>query len=450
MTEEEVYDLVIVGGGVVGCADFFQASLSPRIRRAALLEKYEAVAQVNSNVLANAETLHEGAKETNYNLEQALKMQRRAKYLIGYLRERCSDREGVYIRIPSMVIGINLQERKLLEDRHRLLKPYYPDLELINWERIAGIEPKVVEGRSEGEKRNLIALHSMGYAVDYGKLAQSFVREASKEATARGKEFNTFFRTKVSDIRCTHVGSYLVNTDRGAFRTKALIVCAGPYSLMLAKKLGVPEAERYAILPVAGNFYYTTEKFLNGKVYRPQDPYIPFAKVHADRSVYDPCETRFGPTAIITPWFEKYHLSTAIDFMKMGLLTPVDYMATVVKILADPKLRGFELRSAIYNIPLGGKHAFTRWEAQKIIPTITSRDLRVGRGMGGIRPQLLDLKTKTLVMGLGKFVGERSIFNVTPSPGASNCKGNAVEDIEMVTMWLEQWEKQHERKEIGK
>jgi len=75
MTEEEVYDLVIVGGGVVGCADFFQASLSPRIRRAALLEKYEAVAQVNSNVLANAETLHEGAKETNYNLEQALKMQ---------------------------------------------------------------------------------------------------------------------------------------------------------------------------------------------------------------------------------------------------------------------------------------------------------------------------------------------------------------------------------------
>lgn len=438
------YDLVIIGGGVVGTAVYFRAALSPEIRSTALLEKHHAVAQVNSNVLANAETAHRGDKETNFSLSKALRMHAFYKHLVRYLKERG---HGAFVELPAMVISTNASEADLLRERFRMLKPHYPDLELIGWQEIAAIEPKVVEGRSEEEKKHLYALYSRGHAVDYAQLAESFVREGDKEAKAVGKEFHTFFRTRVLGIERDADGTYLVKTNRAVLRAKTLVICAGPYSLMFAKRLGVRHAENglpaeeYAILPVAGSFHYTTEKFLNGKVYTVQDENIPFAAPHADRAVYNENETRIGPTAIVLPFFERYHFSTIVDFMKMGMLHPWDYFLTLLGVLGDPKLSRFELKNIFYNIPFLGKWFFLKWGAQKVIPTMRYRDLRFGRGMGGIRPQLLNLKTRTLEMGLGKFVGDSHnpvICNVTPSPGASSSLGNAIEDVEFVEGFLKE------------
>lgn len=438
----ETYDLAIVGGGVVGCAAYFRASLSPKVQSTILLEKYEAVAQVNSNVLANAETLHRGDKETNFDLVKALKMKQWSDYLLEYLKERG---EGVYATVPSMVLGVGKKEAKQLEERYEMIKSHYPDLQKIGWEDIAAIEPKVLEERSGEEKKNLIALYSMGYAVDYEQLAQSFVREAYKEAEARRKKFDVFFRTKVIDIK-KDTDVFYIHTNHGMFRAKVIIVCAGPYSLIFAKKLGLTEAEHYAILPVAGSFYYSNRKLLNGKVYTVQDSYIPFAAPHADRAVYNENETRFGSTAIILPFFERKHFWTIIDFIRMGFWQPFSYMKTLLHILADQKLRTFEIKNLLYNIPMIGKWFFIKYAARKIIPTLKYSDLNFGKGMGGIRPQLIDLRTKTLIMGLGKFIGDCCIFNVTPSPGASSCDGNAREDIAKVEEFLEEWEQKQKEK----
>ena len=81
---KEKRDLIIIGGGVVGCGLYFEASLSEAVRSCLLIEKYSAVAQVNSNVLANAETLHTGI-ETNFSLDGGLKMMGYAAYLTDYL-----------------------------------------------------------------------------------------------------------------------------------------------------------------------------------------------------------------------------------------------------------------------------------------------------------------------------------------------------------------------------
>ncbi|MBI2639952.1 MAG: FAD-dependent oxidoreductase [Candidatus Sungbacteria bacterium] len=443
-SDGDAYDLVIIGGGVVGTAVYFRAALSFEIRSAALLEKHHAVAQVNSNVLANAETAHRGDKETNFSLPKALRMHAFYKYLVAYLKERG---HGAYVELPAMVISTNVEEANLLRMRFKMLKPHYPDLELIGWQEIAAIEPKVVEGRNEDEKKHLYALYSKGHAVDYAQLAESFVREGDKEAKANGKEFHAFFRTKVFGIERDADNTYLVKTNRGVFRAKTLVISAGPYSLMFAKRLGVRHAENglpaeeYAILPVAGSFHYTTEKFLNGKVYTVQDENIPFAAPHADRAVYNENETRIGPTAIVLPFFERHHFSTIVDFMKMGMLRPWDYFLTLLRVLGDPRLSRFELKNILYNFPILGKWFFLKWGAQKVIPTMRFRDLHFGRGMGGIRPQLLNLKTRKLEMGLGKFVGDSDnpvICNVTPSPGASSCMGNAIEDIELVESFLKE------------
>lgn len=435
-----IFDCAIIGGGVVGCAEAFEASFSPKIKSILLLEKYAAVAQVNSNVLANAETLHEGAKETNFSLAKALEMQRRANYLIEYLKIRGT---GIYRKIPSMVIGITPEEVKKLAARYAMLKPYFPGLELIHGERIAEIEPKVMEGRSQEEKERITALYSMGYAVDYEQLAQSFVRETVKETEARGKKFDVFFRTKVLNIARDDNGLHYIETNRGMFRAKVIIVCAGPYSLKFAQKLNHPKACEYAILPIAGGFFYTAFQMVNGKVYTVQDEHIPVAKIHVDRAVYNEHETRLGPLAIFLPLFELYHLVTSADFMRMGFANPWAYGTAVLKILTNRNLFAFEVQNIIYNTPIIGKYFFVRWAARKIIPEIRARDLHFGRGMGGIRPQLLNLKTGELEMGIGKFIGEFNICNVTPSPGASACRGNAIEDIAVVEKFLDEWKQKY-------
>ncbi len=432
-----IYDVVVIGGGVVGSAVYFRAAVSSNIKNALLLEKYHAVAQVNSNVLANAETLHRGDKETNFDLPKALKMKKLSGQLLEYLKERG---HGVYLEIPSMVIGVGKREVELLKARFEMLKSHYPELQLIGWRDIAAIEPNVVQGRTPEELENLSALYSTGYAVDYAELAQSFVREAEKEARERGKHFQVFFRTKVLDIRRAEDGPYDVLTNRGVFRARTLVVCAGPYSLIFAKRLGLPEAKHFAILPVAGSFYYTTEKFLSGKVYTPQEGHIPFAAPHADRAVYNENETRLGPTAIVLPFFERYHLSTILDFIKMGIISPWQYLASLGRVLSDRKLLRFEIKNILYNLPWLGKLFFLKWAARKIIPTIKYGDLHFGKGMGGIRPQLVHLKEKRLIMGIGKFVGDPGhpvICNVTPSPGASSSLGNAIEDIELIESFLD-------------
>lgn len=440
----ETLDLLIVGGGVVGTAVYFRASLSPAIRSAGLIEKYHKVAQVNSNVLANAETAHRGDKETNFPLSKALKMYEFYKHLLAYLKERG---HGTYVELPSMVISTNAKEVELLRARFEMLKPHYPDLRLIGWKEIAEIEPKVVEGRSDEEKKHLIALYSKGHAVDYERLSESFVREGDKEAHAQGKDFKTFFRTKVLDIGRDAEGIYGVKTNRGTLHAKTLVICAGPYSLMFAKRLGLRHAEKnlsaeeYAILPVAGSFYYTLEKFMNGKVYTVQDDNIPFAAPHADRAVYNENETRLGPPAIILPFFERHHFSTIVDFVSMGMLRLRDYILTLLSVLSDPKFFRFELKNILYTLPWIGRMCFLRLGVRKIIPTMRYRDLRFAKGSGGIRPQLLNLKTRKLEMGLGKFKGDKDnpvICNVTPSPGASSCLGNAIEDIEVVEKFLKE------------
>ncbi|MDO8600766.1 MAG: FAD-dependent oxidoreductase [bacterium] len=443
MAHDTIYDFAIMGGGVVGCAVAFEASRSPEIQSFVLLEKYAAVAQVSSNVLANAETLHQGAKETNFPFVKALEMKRRSDQLIEYLVTRG---KGVYRKMPSMVIGVTPEEVQKLEARYEMLKPYFPDLEFIRGERIGAIEPKVMEGRNEEEKKRIVALYSMGYAVDYEQLAQSFMREAAEEAEVLGKTFDVFFRTKARTITRGDDGLYVITTNRGTFRAKVIVVCAGPYSLGFAQKLGHPKALEYAILPAAGSFYYIPRKVLNGKVYTVQDDHIPFAAPHADRAVYNEHETRLGPTTIILPFFERYHFSTLLDFIRMGLVSPGAYMRTVCRILLDARFRLFELKNILYNIPWLGKYLFMRWAAKKIIPTIRMRDLHFGRGMGGIRPQLLNLVTRELEMGIGKFVGEFGIFNVTPSPGASSCMGNAIEDIALVESLLDEWERRYGRR----
>jgi len=69
--KNDIYDVLIVGGGVSGAALFYVLSKYTNIPRIALLEKYNEVAQVNSKASNNSQTLHTGDIETNYSFKKA-------------------------------------------------------------------------------------------------------------------------------------------------------------------------------------------------------------------------------------------------------------------------------------------------------------------------------------------------------------------------------------------
>ena len=70
------------------------------------------------------------------------------------------------------------------------------------------------------------------------------------------------------------------------------------------------------------------------------------------------------------------------------------------------------------------------------MPSITLKELKYARGIGGTRPQIVNNTTRKLEMGEAKITGDNVIFNITPSPGASTCLGNAYTDTSKIIEFL--------------
>jgi malate dehydrogenase (quinone) len=72
-------------------------------------------------------------------------------------------------------------------------------------------------------------------------------------------------------------------------------------------------------------------------------------------------------------------------------------------------------------------------DVRKIVPDLQIEDLQFAKGYGGVRPQLIDKKQRTLILGEVSLPGSPGlVFNVTPSPGGTCCLGNAVRDAQAI------------------
>ena len=188
----------------------------------------------------------------------------------------------------------------------------------------------------------------------------------------------------------------------------------------------------YGCLPMAGSFYVTTKKILNGKVYMVQHPKLPFAALHGDPDILLNGFTRFGPTALALPKLERYHgNSTVIDFFQT-----LRFDSNIAKIfwdlLSDSDIRSYIMRNFMFEVPYINKRLFVK-DARKIVPSLQLEDIEYADGFGGVRPQVLDKKNQKLMLGEASVnPGTGIIFNMTPSPGATSCLGNAERDTKLV------------------
>lgn len=428
MTVSRSADLVIIGGGISGTSLLFAAARYSSIRRIVLIEKYPGLARVNTAATHNSQTLHCGDIETNYSLAKALTVQRAARLVVNYATRLACD-EPLLQRCSKMVLGVGTAECARLRARYAEFAAHYPGLRLYDKTEIARLEPNVVYNHGETRPEELVACGAEGEyaAADFAALASSF----ANHARASGKDIELLLGTRVARVQA-NVESFDVLTDRGTIAAGSVAVSAGGHSLFLAQQMGY--GHEFSCLPVAGSFYFARE-VLNGKVYTVQNDKLPFAAIHGDPDLLVPGKTRFGPTALIVPELERYHLASLVDFLRVVRFDTA-LLRVLVDLFRDDDIRHYIFKNLLFEVPVIRRHLFLK-DARKIVPSLEARDLRFARRVGGLRPQLVDRRAKRLLMGDAKINPDNGlIFNMTPSPGATNCLDNAEQDLRIVTRHL--------------
>ena len=421
------YDVLIVGGGVVGTALLYTLSKYTDIKNISLIEKYSDFGLVNSASTKNSQTLHFGDIETNYSIEKARSVKRMADMVMKYLEneKRSGSDLKIFSKYSKMVLAVGKTQVDDLAKRFTTFSQLFPNLRVIKRDEIGKIEPRVVEGRDPDQE--ILALVTQdGYTVDFKRLCHSFVDNARKEKPEVDISLNTKLISIVKDD-----DKYVIKTDKGIIHASSVVIAAGGHSLMIAKSMGY--GKNLSILSMAGSFYIAP-KVLNGKVYTIQVAKLPFAAVHGDPEVHDENITRFGPTAKPIFQLERHNRSTFTEYWKtFGLgINPV---LSLFNIIFDKVLFNYIVINVLYDLPFIGKRLFIK-QIRMIVPSLKLKELKYARGIGGTRPQIVNNTTRKLEMGEAKLSGDKIIFNITPSPGASTCLGNAYSDTIQIMGFL--------------
>jgi len=426
------YEVLIIGAGISGAALAYELARYTDIKSIGVIEKYEDVATLNSAGTSNSQTIHVGDIETNYTLEKAAVTKRTAKMVEKYCLQYHYQNEIIFSH-QKMALGVGEKEVEFLLHRFEEFSKLFPYLEVWDKDRLKELEPRVVlDENGEERKEQVVGIGAKDQwtTVEYGKMAKSLLENAKAQ---EGKTVELFFNSQVTKIEKGEEKGHIVYCGDETYSADFVVVNAGAHSLFLAHQMGY--GHNLGCLPIAGSFYMTNEKMLNGKVYMIQNPKLPFAALHGDPDVLADENTRFGPTALFLPKLERFKSGTYMDFWKT-LRFDKNIAIALWKLLKESDIRSYVFRNFLFEIPILNKYLFLK-DARKIVPSLQLDEFRYAEGFGGVRPQVLNKDEQKLMLGEASInPGEGIIFNMTPSPGATSCLGNAERDLRYVVEYL--------------
>ena len=281
------FDLVIVGGGVLGLATAYRYKQRFPDRAIAILEKEPQVAQHQTG--HNSGVLHSGI----YYKPGSLKASNcRAGKLA--MEEFCA-REGIEHDIcGKIIVAVEESELPELDKIFQRGQDNGVTCELIGRERLLELEPAAAGIRA-------IHVPEAGI-VNY---TQVCARLAELLVAAGGK---ILLHTRVTNIRVTneHV---LLTTPRGEYQAKHVINCGGLQCDRIAKLAG--EKCNSKIIPFRGEYYQLkpdANRLVNNLIYPVPNPTFPFLGVHFTRMIDNRVEC--GPNAVLAFAREGYTKTT--------------------------------------------------------------------------------------------------------------------------------------------
>jgi L-2-hydroxyglutarate oxidase len=381
------YDVVVIGGGIVGLATALNLKKAKPSLRLLLLEKENSLAAHQTG--HNSGVIHSGL----YYKPGSLK----AKNCIeGYhmLIDFCNENNIKYELCGKIVVATSEDQLASLETLYeRGIQNGLKGLEKLNKEQMQAIEPHVAGIAG-------IKVPQTGI-INYTAVSEKYAENIKN----MGGEIR--LGEKVSSISEIN-GVSTVVTTKGSYNSTLVINCAGLYSDKVAQ-FTEKEQVKVRIIPFRGEYYeIKPEKqyLVKHLIYPVPDPNFPFLGVHFTRMVDGGVEA--GPNAVLAFRREGYK-KLSVDFSEFG------------ETLAWPGFR--KVAAKYWKTGLGeyyrsfSKSAFTK-ALQALIPEIQKEDLLPGGA--GVRAQACDFEGGLL--DDFEIIENKQAINVlnAPSPAATS------------------------------
>jgi L-2-hydroxyglutarate oxidase len=357
MSEQTTWDVVIVGGGIVGAATMYKLQTRFPALNILLLEKENVLAGHQTG--NNSGVIHSGIyyKPGSYKAKNCVDGRRE---LVAFAKEHKVKHDIC----GKLIVATDKEELPRLEKIFNTgVENGIEDMQRVSAEQIKEIEP-YCEGIAGVRVGCTGIIDFRGATEKMAELAMSI------NPTSRVSLGETFEGVDQQG------GVSVMRTNKGTYRTLHAIFCGGLQSDRLAKADGVRVKER--IVGFRGDYYDLTEQ---GKhkvrhlIYPVPDPRFPFLGVHFTRMTDGSIEC--GPNAVFTFKREGYGKT---DFSLKDSVDALTYGGTWKLFLRNMGYGVNEYRRAF------SKQLFLR-TLQRLVPSLTMDDLKPGRA--GVRAMLL-------------------------------------------------------------
>lgn len=382
---DQSFDIVVIGGGIVGLSTALHLSRGFPQLRLLLVEKEDRVARHQSG--HNSGVIHSGIYYKPGSLKAKLCVEGAAAMV-----EFCREHAIPYQIYGKLIVATTDDEIPRLQSLlERGQANGLTGLKLLSRDQALEIEPHC---------GGVGWLHVPGTGItDYAVVCEKY----AELILAQGGTVKT--GTKVTGI-VQQAGEIAVETTQGIFGIRYVINCAGLHSDRISRMAG--EKTEVRIVPFRGEYYDLTPEaapLVRGLIYPVPDPRFPFLGVHFTRRIRGGVDV--GPNAVLA-------------FKREGYARTDFSLRDVANIFAYP---GFWRMAAKYWRSGAGefyrsfsKAALVR-ALQNLLPEVRSSDL-VPDG-SGVRAQALR-RDGTLVDDF-HFVCSQNMLHVwnVPSPAAT-------------------------------
>ncbi len=389
MKTKKIYDVTIVGGGIIGVATAYKIQIKHPHLSILLIEKENQLAAHQTG--NNSGVIHSGLYYKP-GAEKAKNCVDGRKQLVKFAKEH-----GIKHDVCGKVVAaVDKTELPFLDKIFENGKANNTEgIEKVNANQLKEIEPHV---KSVGG----IWVPCTGIIDFVGateKLAELTIAKQPDSNIVLGEVVETYTHSAEES---------LVITSKNKYRTKHLIFCGGLQADRLAKKDDVDIKER--VVGFRGDYYNLTEEAkskVKNLIYPVPNPAFPFLGVHFTRMVNGDVEC--GPNAVLSFKREGYGKT---DFNLKDTFDALSYSGTWNLLYNHTGFTINEYRRAF------SKKRFLS-TLQRLIPSLTMNDIEPGRA--GVRAMLL--KEDGTMQDDFKIVHQDKSIHVlnAPSPAATAC-----------------------------
>lgn len=280
MSDAEVFDLAVIGAGIVGAATARAFQQQHPGSRVALLEKEARPAQHQTS--HNSGVIHAGVYYKPGSLKASLCIEGHRR-MVSF----CEQHEIPYRTSGKLIVAVDDSELERLETlRQRAIANGVANITKLDQAGLRDVEPHAA---------GIAALHIRATAItDYEAVTKQLVENLRHDGA------DVLFDFDASSI-VRELGTVIIQARSGQIvRAQRVVACTGTQADRTQRML--QEDPDFSVLPFRGAYYDLKPEAaarVRSMIYPVPDPRFPFLGVHFTRHIDDTVSC--GPNAVLSP-----------------------------------------------------------------------------------------------------------------------------------------------------